>query len=215
MKGNFMEQKSKFASGFKTLFFPGKESSRKIDFAGAVKMYYSVAVFGFVFAVLVSILTHYYLGGLGIFNSSLYNLSGIFPGIPYLHAVLYTIMMAVLFFLLIPVGLFINAAIYHAVGKFFLKAWNGGYEKTFVAVVFGEMPALFLFWLMLLPFVKFFAVALICIWEFVILTIALASQHKVERVKSFAALLATFFIIAAIALLVMGMAVGSFYPHPI
>jgi hypothetical protein len=68
---------------------------------------------------------------------------------------------------------------------------------------------------MVLPFVKFFAIALICVWEFVVLTIALASQHKVERVKSFAALLATFFIIAAIALLVMGMAVGSFYPHPI
>ncbi|MCL4382082.1 YIP1 family protein [Candidatus Marsarchaeota archaeon] len=210
-----MEQKNKFASGFKTLFSPGKESSRKIDLVSAMKMYYSVAAFGFVVAVLVSVLVHYYGGGLGIFHSSLYNLSSILPGIPYLHAVLYIIMMAVLFFLLIPIGLFINAAIYHAVGKFFLKAWNGGYEKTFVAVVFGEMPALFLFWLMLLPFVKLFAVALICVWEFVILTIALASQHKVDRVKSFAALLATLFIIVAIALLVIGVTVGSFYPYPV
>jgi len=105
----------------------------------------------------------------------------------------------VYFWLLVPIGFFINSAIYQLVGKHFLRLFKEDYERTFTAMVFGSMPLLLLFWLFVVPGVNLLAFIVLPVWAFVVEVIALSSQQRITRLQSIGAMA----VMAALALLVV------------
>jgi hypothetical protein len=163
---------------------PAGHAKRKLDTGEALKLYYTVAVlpfiayivFGFI-AVALGITVHSF----GM-HTWLYSLQ------PFVSSLSYFIVFAsaiVLFFVALPLGIAIDALIYQIVGKIFLKAWKGTYEKTFTAIVFATFPLLLFLWLSLIPFLNSVFIIIAPLWSIVILVVALSSQQNITRMDAF------------------------------
>ncbi|MGC8629289.1 MAG: hypothetical protein ACP5T4_03740 [Candidatus Micrarchaeia archaeon] len=110
-------------------------------------------------------------------------------------------------FLVIPIGALISAAIVQFFSKNLFKFWQGGYNKTFTAVIFDWFVFAFFAWLSFVPF----GTILLGIWGIAVLTITLAKQQNVSIGKAFLGWFVPLFItivmiviIGAIALLISG-----------
>lgn len=184
---------SNLKRGLASLVHPGAESSGKLGISKALGIYYPVAVVGLILALIVSYgySYAYHTAPTGYFSGS------------YGHAIL----LVALYLVLMPIGIFIDAAIYHIVGKYFLNAWKGDYPKSFAAYTFGILPFVSLYWLAQVPLLKIPITLLIAVWSVVMIVIAFASQHKIRRVDAavvvmvtfIAALVIVFLIISAVA----------------
>ncbi len=191
------------------LWNPGKESKASMNISKALKFYYEIGVLGMVLYWIVGTL----LIGAGLTIGSYY-----LPMMPYKPLISYIVFPLLVFsgifyfLILIPIGIAIDALLYHIVGKYLLNAWNGNYDRTFAAVTFSEMPMVLFFWLVLIPFVRIL-VAIFAFWQVVILIIALATQQKTTRTNAFTAILATLILALLFAFMVMAFAVPYFLPY--
>ncbi|MGC9037651.1 MAG: hypothetical protein ACP5IK_02990 [Candidatus Micrarchaeia archaeon] len=191
------------------LWNPGKESKVSMDIGKALKFYYEIGVLGMVLYWIVGAL----LIGAGLTIGSSY-----LPMLPYRPLISYIVFPLLVFsgifyfLILIPIGIAINAFLYHIVGKYLLNAWNGNYSRTLAAVTFSEMPMVLFFWLVLIPFVRIL-VAIFAFWQAIILIIALAAQQKTSRIDAFVAVLATLVLAVMFAFMLMAFAVPYFLPY--
>lgn len=90
---------------------------------------------------------------------------------------------------------FINAAIYHAIGKFVVRAWLGGsFPRTFAAVALGMLPVALLFFILSLPLINPQIRAVVnalftvmYIWSGIVTWLSLAAQHRVNKWRALVA----------------------------
>jgi hypothetical protein len=181
---------------FRLLFSPGKESAAKMDIIGALKFYYG--------ASLIPVLLFIVLGYIALQSKLLNNILGMVPigSSLILNAGVNLLLVGfavVYFWLLVPIGFFINSALYQLVGKHFLRIFKGNYENTFTALVFGSMPLLLLYWLFVIPGINLLALVVLPVWALVAEVIALSVQQRITRLQS----AATMAVLAALAVLVV------------
>lgn len=195
--------------GVMAVFHPGKETAVNLDLWGSLKIYYSMAIISVVLAAIaitvMSALGIYSSGGLNPFGRSI---AAVMPvSIPVVSIV--SAMIGI--FVAVPIILFIVSIVYQLIGKNFLNAWKGGYEKTFAAVMFSLMPTLLFYWAISIPVIGVFLAFIFGIWSFVVLVIALSSQHHIERYKSVIVVLVSEILsIALVLILMMVFAFGIF-----
>lgn len=180
---------------FRLLFSPGKEAAAKKDVLGALKFYYGASLI----PLLLFLVIGYVVMSLGFLPGTL----GMFPMASHLMTgaslnVLLVAFAVVYFWLLIPIGFFINSLFYQLVGKYFLKLFKEDYERTFTAMVFGSMPLLLLYWLFVVPGVNLLAFVVLPVWTLVVEAIALSAQQRITRLQS----VATMAVLAGLAVLV-------------
>jgi len=181
---------------FRLLFSPGRESAAKMDVMGALKFYYGASLI----PLLLFLVFGFIAMKLGVFSGVL----GMFPATSsfMMNAGLNVLLVGfalVYFWLLVPIGFFIDAALYQLVGKYFLKLFKEDYERTFTAMVFGCMPMLLLYWLFVIPGVNLLAFVVLPVWALVTEVIALSVQQKITRLQSVAAMA----VLAGLAVLVV------------
>ncbi len=204
-----MKTSNPFVKGVMAVFHPGKETTVNLDLWGSLKVYYSMAILSIVLAAIaiavMSALGIYSGGGLNPFGRSIAAMMPV--SIP-----IVSIVSAIIgIFVAVPIILFIVAIVYQLIGKNFLNAWRGGYEKTFAAVMFSLMPTLLFYWAISIPVIGIFLAFIFGIWSFVVLVIALSSQHRIERSKSvIVVLVGEIFSIALVLILMMVFALGIF-----
>jgi hypothetical protein len=174
--------------GFMSLIHPGEESSGKISIPKALSIYYPVAVIGLILALV--------MGYLSMSHSTALNYSGSY--------VKTTILLAAIYLIIIPIGIFIDAAIYHLIGKYLLKAWRGDYSKSFAAYTFVVIPFLSLYWIGEVPVLKIPITGIIAVWSIIMVVIAFASQHKINRTESAVVMIVTMCILLTMAFIVLG-----------
>lgn len=182
-----------FRRALSSLIHPGAESSGKIGIGKALSIYYPVAVLGLVLALIV-----YYA-----YSSATSTFIG-----SYSHAIL----LAAIYLILVPIGIFIDAAIYHLVGKHFLRAWKGDYSKTFAAYTFAVIPFASLYWIAQVPALRIPTAAIIGLWSIVMLVVAVASQHKIRRTDAAVVGIVTAVIALIVTFLLFAIAVVSTAP---
>jgi hypothetical protein len=182
--------------GFRLLFNPSKEAKGNYGVKKSLKFFYSLAVLGFIFAAVIAAIL--YAAGVGQSNLML------FSSMQSTYSIYIIILgIALTMFVFEPVGLFINAALYQLVGRFFLKAWNGGYERTFAASAAAAVPAVLLMWLLLFPVAGVVFAAIVGVWGIVVLVIALSVQQRVTRLKALAVILVTLVIVVAVVMAIV------------
>jgi hypothetical protein len=184
---------------------PAGHTKRKLDTGSALKLYYTVAILPFIAYIVFGFLAIALGVNVHVFGAStwLFSLQPFFTSLSYFMVVASAI---VLFFVALPLGIAIDALIYQVVGKMFLGAWKGTYEKTFSALVFSTFPLLLLFWMSLIPFLNSAFIILAPLWSIVVLVVALSSQQNVTRLNAFLIMLVKS-ILVALVLILLGLSV--------
>ncbi|MEM3296911.1 MAG: hypothetical protein QW696_03365 [Candidatus Micrarchaeaceae archaeon] len=187
--------------GANSLFCPEKSATGKLSISASLKIYYPIAIISTIIYIALASIMHFYGIVPGGFLGNYYSMMGYVHGFGAAGILGKAIGFALFALVLIPIGIFINAAIYHAVGKYLLKAFNGTYEKTFAAATFGEMPLVLFYWLTALPVAGIVFIGIFAVWGIIVFIIALAAQQKTTRVSSAVVLFATVFIVVILAML--------------
>ncbi|MGC8547786.1 MAG: hypothetical protein ACP5MC_02155, partial [Candidatus Micrarchaeia archaeon] len=168
-------------------------NTEEMSTSNALKFYYRASLIPFVIvALLAGVIAYEVPSGLpfGAFVST--NVLGT------IALVLAVFVIALEIFLIIPIGTLISAAIVQFFSKNLFKFWQGGYNKTLTAFVFGEFVSVFFMWLDLVPFV----ILALAIWALIVLTITLARQQNVSIGKAFLGWFVPMIIITVIAVIV-------------
>jgi len=183
---------------FDVMLHPGKATKKGMSIGEALKFYYMVMIIPLILGVIVSLAL---------------NTSDIITGVA---SAAYVIAVLVVGF---PIGILVNAGIYHAIiGKLF-KMYKGGYPKAVTAFTFGAMPSVLIYWLTGplgagAAFLRVFGTvgaitgisyaidmvlsAIFGVWAVVVLIIALSNQMIMSRLKAFGTWLLMAFIVGVI-----------------
>lgn len=176
---------------YKSILSPGKYSSKNFDVGSALSLYYKLSIIPILLSFLVGLLVaHAYPSATHAFVP-LFTMFSIFAG----ASIAVIASTLIVLWAIVPIGIFINAFIYHMFGKYFLKTFKFKYGKTFAGATFGIFPLLFLYWLLFVPKLSIVVLPIIGVWEFVVLVIAVSSQQKISRLQSFGVLVASELII--------------------
>ncbi|MDE1823210.1 MAG: YIP1 family protein [Candidatus Micrarchaeota archaeon] len=179
---------------------PEKGSKKSFDFGGAVKLYYTLAVFAFIAYVVVGSIAAYF--GISVNQGTSFPASAL---LSLVRAVSYVALFwkgLVMFFVILPLSIAIDAFIYQLVGKTFLNMWKGTYDKTFTALVFSLFPLLLLYWLSVIPVFDALFIILAPIWSLIVLVIALSVQQKIRRLDALAVVILKSFLVLFVLVLV-------------
>ncbi len=191
--------------GIDSVFHPDRNTKVGMSVGRALSFYYEFSILPFIAFVIVASLMLYL--NAAVFNTVPF-LSMLYGST--LGVVAVAIAAVLLFWILIPIGFLINAAIYQVIGKYFLRAWKGDYSKTFMATMFGSLPIVLFYWLMPVPVLGALAIAVFAVWSFVVLIIALSNAQKVSRLQSVGVVLISAAIIFIIVFIFAAMGYASF-----
>ena len=203
-----MTLSSDLRNAYGSMVHPGRNTAKQLSIGAALKLYYKAAIVPLILSVIVGIvvyssafscaLTCTQLTGTPFFGGTISSLASAVgaPAAPIITALLYIIA-------LIPIGIVINTAIYQLVGRYFLNTFKKGYERSFTAVMYGSIPAMAFYWLLLVPYASIPAIVVIAVWQVIVFTIAMANQQKVTRLQAFGVYAATLFMLLLISVLFM------------
>jgi len=184
---------------------PGKFAGKQMSYLSALKLYYEFTIIPFILSLVVGI--PIILLGVNMF---LMPFSNVLIGAGLTIAFIMGLILSL--WIMVPIGIFINAFIYQIVGKYILNAWNKDYEKTFVATLFGTLPEVFLYWLLPIPLLNVAAVVAMVVWDLIILTISLSLQQRTSRINAFVAIVASVLFVIIIAFLFMALIYSMIVP---
>ncbi|MFP3278935.1 MAG: hypothetical protein RXP92_01335 [Candidatus Micrarchaeota archaeon] len=184
---------------------PGKFAGKQMNYLSALKLYYEATIIPFILSLVVGI--PIILLGVNIFLMP-FSKTLISAGL----TIAFIIGLAISLWIMVPIGIFINAFIYQIVGKYILNAWNKDYEKTFVATLFGTLPEVFLYWLIPIPLLNAVALAAMVVWSLIVLIISLSLQQKTSRINAFVAIVASVLFVIIIAFLFMALLYSMIIP---
>jgi len=184
---------------------PGKFAGKQMNYLSALKLYYEATIIPFILSLVVGI--PIILLGVNIFLMP-FSKTLISVGL----TIAFIIGLVISLWIMVPIGIFINAFIYQIVGKYILNAWNKDYEKTFVATLFGTLPEVFLYWLLLIPLLNAVALAAMVVWSLIVLIISLSLQQKTSRINAFVAIVASVLFVIIIAFLFMALLYSMIIP---
>lgn len=196
---------------FKMMLHPDTATKQKKSVVDALAFYYKYSLIPLIAAIIVSLLVGTYAAhslstaaGLSSGMAKLLHLIGVGGSIAGI---------AVLIWVLEPIGFFVNSAIIQFFGKFVFKEFKKGYENTFTALTLASIPVVLTLWLAAIPLIGFGVSILFGIWGFVMLIIVLANQQNDSRLKTLVVVIASDVIaaiaIAAAAAILAGALVGS------
>jgi len=177
---------------------PGKFAGKQMSYLSALRLYYEVTIIPFILSLVVGI--PIILLGVNMF---LMPFSDVLIGAGLTIAFIIGLILSL--WIIVPIGIFINAFIYQIVGKYILNAWNKDYEKTFVATLFGTLPEVFLYWLLPIPLLNVAVVVAMVVWDLIVLTISLSLQQRTSRINAFVAIVASVLFVIIIAFLFMAL----------
>ncbi|MGC8478409.1 MAG: hypothetical protein ACP5NE_00570 [Candidatus Micrarchaeia archaeon] len=180
--------------GIGIVFSPQENAKKGMPVIKALRFYYEFSLLPLVAFTVIGLLVAYFNGNVPSYAMTLpllYN--------PAFSIITIVIKAIALFWILVPVGFFISAAIYQLVGYNFLHAWKGNYAKTFSAVMFGELPVILFYWLVPLPILGVIALMVLAIWQIVVLVIALSNIQMISRLAAIGAI----FVSIALAIIVV------------
>ena len=190
--------------GVGAVFHPDQNTKSGMSIGRSLALYYQFSVFPFIaFVVIASLVLHF-----GAATMSTVPFLSLFSN--YMYSVVAVVLSAVLlFWVLVPIGIFINAAIYHLVGNYFLRVWKGDYSRTFMAVVLGDLPLILFYWLVPVPILGILVLAVFTIWNVVVLTIALSNSQKVSRLASIGVIFVSVAVMLLIVFMIMAFSSAS------
>ncbi len=190
---------------WKLVWDPEKNSKRQLDFMGALKLYYTLAIFAFIAYAVVGSIVVALEGATTAMHPVVSATVAVATSIGYFAV----IGGGLLFFLVaLPIGIAVDAIFYQIIAKFFLRIWNGGYDRTFTALVYAVFPLLLLYWLSPIPFINSLFIVIVPIWIIVTLVISLSVQQKVSRLHAMLAVILKC-CLTTLVLLLLGFAVFS------
>ena len=184
---------------------PGKFAGKQMSYLSALRLYYEVTIIPFILSLVVGI--PIILLGVNMF---LMPFSDVLIGAGLTIAFIIGLILSL--WIIVPIGIFINAFIYQIVGKYILNAWNKDYEKTFVATLFGTLPEVFLYWLLPIPLLNVAVVVAMVVWDLIVLTISLSLQQRTSRINAFVAIVASALFVIIIAFLFMALISSMIVP---
>lgn len=195
--GKFM-QDLEFA--WNLIWQPNQATKRKIQVWDALKLYYKVMILPFIAYVILSVASA--AVGAPLVSSIIPTTSPLLGAGAGLGLAVAGVV--VWLFAIIPLGTFINAAIYQVVARHLLHSWKGDYYKTFAAVLFSTFPLVIFSWLLVLPGVKLLLFSLFALWGLVLLLIGLAGQHGITRLNSAVTILLSVILVGLVVFLFVG-----------
>ena len=190
-------------SAFDVLLHPGKETKKGMSIGDALKFYYSVMIIPLILGVIVSLAL---------------NASNLTVGVISVAGILLS------FVVLFPIGILVDAGLYHLVIGRLFKLYKGDYSKPVMAFTYAMMPSVLVYWLVgpltskagFLGGLAGVAPALgatyvvgevlsiiFGIWSIVIMIIALSNQVAISRLKALGTLLLEWIIIGIILIVAL------------
>lgn len=181
-----------FVSGYGILIKPRKEVSKKRSVKESLMFYYANSIIPFVLFALASLLLSSYVPQLALYYTWLHiPITGTFSTDAVLTGVL-------IFFIAVPLGIAVDAALYQLVGKKIMNSFKGNYSQTFSAATYAAMPFLAFGWLLSLPFIEFPIIYIIAAWELALFVIALGAQQKIMGSEAFFVFLMTLVLVVLV-----------------
>jgi hypothetical protein len=165
-------------AGMDAALHPTQGTRKQMPASEALKMYYKFSVIpALLFIIFGSVL----LAGL---SSLLVHMPVIGPLLAALSglAVILVVIAAVMYFwIFVPIGIIISAAIWQLFGKFLLKKFNKGYSATLTAAVYGALPSVGLLWTIAIPVLGILILFITSIWGLILGIYALANQQNTSK----------------------------------
>ena len=165
-----------FRDGLDAILHPWETTKKSMDVGEAYMFYYKATVVPLVVYILLSLL----LFGVAAPALSAYPFLSNFVGFGWAGAIIIPI---VVLWILVPILIFIQAAVLHIVGAFITKQFKQGFDKTLNASMYSKLPSALFGYLWAVPL----AVPLLLIfgiWDFIVSLIALANQQKMRWTTS-------------------------------
>ncbi len=184
------------------MLHPASATQKKMSIGQALGFYYQLAIIPLVISLILGAVVG--AAAAALFSHFLGSMAAIGTGAALLFVEAYVLLV---FLILIPVGIFISAAILHLFGKFLFRQFKATYTETFTSLVYGEAPAVLFFWLALIPIIDFIYIV-IYIWGFVVSIFALSNQQRTSKLSVIGVLVGTVVVVFILAF-VIGVILGA------
>ena len=191
---------SDFTKGFNAVLHPGANTSTKMSVGQALGMYYRFSIIPAILFMILGAVLFSALGALlGPVGAAIGG--GVGAGIAIVYAIL-------VFWIAIPIGALISAALYHIVGMY-VSGFKSGYSATFTGVTYQMMTIVGVLWLAFIPVIGAIIVFVFELFSIYVLCKAWSNQHKTSVGKAFLTWLVWLIIGIIITVLFMGAALSS------
>ena len=195
-----------FKSGWNSVMHPNQNTGKKMSIEESLKMYYMFSVLPVVLLIVLGAIAVSLLAGV---LSLLPGIGGMLGAIGGGIGIIWVIVTAIVYFwILVPIGILVDAALYHLVGGAILKWFKGGYSGTVTAVTYQMMTVVSWIWLLVIPVIGALAVAILALWSLYVLFASLAAQHGTSKGKAFAVWL-IWVVIGVILSAILGFAMSA------
>jgi hypothetical protein len=182
-------------SGFEVMLHPSKKTKKRIKTGEALKYYYKFSFIPMILEIILSIL---------ILNSVPLYMQPLPQGIGVVVLVMISV---VLFWMLMPLGIVVFAAIIQVIGRLF-GMFKGKYSDSLTSVVYGALPGAGLFWLADLPVIGAAVLIVAFVWGLYVTVAALSNQQGTRKLGAFGVILVSgvvLFVIALALLMILGL----------
>lgn len=179
-------------AGLAVMLHPTDNTKKTMEIGAAYSWYYRATVIPLIALIIVALVlvSAFALSPIGVLLGPV---GSALSGLGYVGAIVLPILFM---WVLIPIGIFVKAGLYHLVGTW-SGQFKGDFNKTLTATMFAEMPgAIFLFALVVpaTAALYFFFV----VWGFIVLLLALANQQKTRWNVSLGVVLMTVVVVSAV-----------------
>ena len=190
-------------TGIDAALHPAKGTKAKMTVLEALTFYYKFSLIPLILLIVISLIVIALLPQAAAQLQQLGSAGNVF------------VVVALIFYLwlAIPIGILIEALIYHIIGKV-LGFFSGTYSNTFTAVVFSTLPVIGVVWLIFLPVIGSIVVFVASIWSIYVISVAFSNQHKTTVLKGFLVWLILFIIAIVLAFLLASALVATFGALP-
>ena len=180
-----------------------KNNSPKVMSIGELfSFYYKATLIPLILAVLVVGVGGVVIGSTlgGVFGSIGTIFGGFLGSGVALLAIIFVILM---FWVLIPIGLIIDAAIFQVFGKL-LGQFKQSYVATLNALIYASFVESLLFFLMIIPFLGIIISIIEIIWAFISSIVWLARFQKISGLMAFVVMFVATIVISIIVFVILG-----------
>jgi hypothetical protein len=178
-----------FRAGLDMMFRPIENTKKSMSVGAAYKWYYRATVIPLIVLILVALalVSVFAVASLAsVFGTSIFSLG-----------VLAAIVAPIVFmWVLVPIGIFVKGGIYHIVGRW-SGQFKGDFSKSLTAAMFGEIPAVFFLFVLLIPGSAVLYL-LFAIWSLIVLVLGFSNQQKVHWTVALGVVVVAVVIIAAL-----------------
>jgi|GEM_PF-915052 len=160
--------------GIDIMLHPGSATTKKMSIGDAFSFYYKLTLVPVIISIAIAAV---FIIAFYSFVQSSYS----FAGIGALGIILLPLASL---WIINPIGIFVSAGLYQIFGKLF-RQFRNDYTATLNAVVYGTVPTVLFYWAIIIPMLGSLIAAVMGIWGFIVLVIALSRQQKISTAAAF------------------------------